>query len=152
MTQQMLEVQEGFVVEFQNKDTCLGCYYAEDDWSIVGVGKTLQEAVEDAIPEALSRGLNPSSAYASKCRFVTFEGRNISLDGPDGDGKVVSDGHTLRAMLTESPKYAATKTEELKKRELAEAEAKKKRDAYTTQQEINQLKALAGKYPDALKS
>ena len=145
---EILEVKEGYCIEFLNRDSCMGYNYPEDTWSIWGIGETVEAAIEDAVPTAIRKGLDPSSAYLSKCRYTTFEGRNVILDDKDSLGCEAS-GSSLIKMLEESPAYIAFKSAERKRKEDEAALAKKRQEEFTMRQEINQLAALLEKHPEA---
>lgn len=48
-----IKVVEKIIFSAKNEHTCRGQYYVEDDWSLVGEGSTIKEAIEDAVKDFL---------------------------------------------------------------------------------------------------
>lgn len=46
------EIKPFYKLTLGNRDTCMGCYYMEDDWDIIIYGETIQE-IMDMSPEVM---------------------------------------------------------------------------------------------------
>lgn len=149
-----LEIHEGVFVEFHNKcdgSGSIACYFSEDDWCISAIGNTLEEAIEGVIPQAIEKDLWVDKAWAHKCFFVQFQGRNIEITDSNNLKDLPLSKEALSSMLINHPKYVFLEKEK-KAQKLAEKEVRLlslKEEA--KKNELAELKRLTQKYSDVEK-
>jgi len=131
-----LELEEGIKIEIHNKDTSMGCYYAEDDWSIKSVAVTYEKAIERIIPKYIESGIYPSGNYISDVKYVTYNNKQYVVDDIDKtppiliNKDIVADikNHPLFKKLSTEKNYKIAKeTANKLKKEVEENEKNEKK-------------------------
>ena len=64
-------------ITLKNSCYCRGCYYSEDDWSLIGEGRTVQEAIDRIIASNSKEKVldcYPEHTYIEEIDVIDFEG------------------------------------------------------------------------------
>ena len=107
---------KGVCVVVKNQDTCMGNYYSEDQWSLIGVGATLEEAIHLAVKEHLEdfgfyhlRDLHVAAAYTEETDFIVYDGQRFH--GPRSVKSKELDHRSVDKIIESDPEYIAAKNE-----------------------------------------
>ncbi len=135
------EVFEEYVLTLKNKDTCMGQYYAEDDWDIIIRGKNLYEIIETGVKRIVDSGINVEYCYLDKRQVIKYNDIVVDLktleELPNNEAEVVYN------KLINTTEYAKLKEERRHQKELEEQkeiEAHKKKLEEEERKQYEKLK------------
>lgn len=145
----MIQMVTAYKITLTNRCMCLGCYYAEDDWKVFGVGLSIEAAVEDLVKHTYKNDfdklvrLSVDYVYCEEVEGVTIDGK-LYTNRVETDFNV--DGNIIRDLFNTNPLLIQAKQEKLDKEAIEKEERLNKEKAKKERDEIATFKRLKKKY------
>ena len=78
---QEFDVIDGVKITTKNKDSSMGCYYPEDDWSIETIREDFETATKDFyLGEYIASGIQITYTTFSRVKYITYKDERIILE------------------------------------------------------------------------